>query len=169
MRGFFGFAVILAMITTLIFFSAAIYENTTKTKEIINELIKAEEANKEKTLLENNVDKIIHTKLEEQIKKNNYNIKKAQTEINTALEAYLLNKADVTTPAHEKIGKATRDQLNNQSKVTILQSEEGAYAEYVYTSNPQRSLIVSKKLGNEIITYFTIPLGQTTRIIKLII
>jgi len=166
MKGFFGFALCLAMILILLLFGTTIQKDQEQLEKIKNELIIAEQANKEKTLLENNTDKIIKTKLIEQTENKNFNTAKAQNEINTALENYLQGKAVATTIFGEKIGELTKEFLKENSSVMILQTNGKTYAEYVFTSNTSKNTTVSSKLGNKIITYFEIPAGHTTRIMN---
>ncbi len=167
MKGFFGFASALAMITLLFFLGAAVVQSENELFDTQNELIKAEQANKERTLLENNCDKIIYAKLNEQILKNNFNVASAQNEINSALANYLKGKAKSMNLFHEETGEITNTSLNHNSAVILLQTKEVIYAEYVYSSNPLRNTFVGKRLGEEIITYFEIPIGHTTRIFQL--
>jgi hypothetical protein len=164
-KGFFGFAIVLAM--SLILFQAnyGLQKSFFETEKTKNELIKAEQANKERTLLENNTDKIIYIKLLEQIITKNYNRIKARNEINIALENYLKNKAEAKTIYGEKTGEITLDCLNENSEVFILPAKHVVYAEYAYTSDKTKTNIVGKKLGNEIKTEFKIPIGSTTRLI----
>jgi len=166
MKGFFAYAATMAMIIILLFFIPSITNNTNELEKTKNELIIAEEANKERTLIENNTDKIIYAKLNEQIGTQNFQVLLAQNEINYALEKYLRNKTSATTILGQKIGETTKDFLNENSSVAIFQTKEIIYAEYVFTSNLTKNTTVSVKLGNKIINQFQIPPGSTTKIIK---
>jgi len=167
MKGFFGFAAALAMVALLFFLGAAIVQSENELNATQNELIKAEQANKERTLLENNCDKIIYSKLNEQILKNNFNVADAQSEINSALANYLNKKAKSMNQFHEEIGEVTSTFLNQNSAVVLLQTEEAIYAEYNFTSTPLMNTRIGKKLGEKIISYFEIPIGYTTKIFQL--
>ena len=59
MKGFFSFLVVMLILIVLINFSINIQNNSHEFKKIKSELIAIENASKERTLLENNVDKII--------------------------------------------------------------------------------------------------------------
>jgi hypothetical protein len=167
MKGFFGFAAMLAMATLLFFLGATVVQSENELSTTQNELIKAEQANKERTLLENNCDKIIYSKLNEQILLNNFNVADAQNEINSALANYLKGKAKSLNIFHEETGEVTKTLLNQNSAVILLQTKEAVYAEYAFTSTPQINSLVGKKLGTTIISYFEIPIGHTTRIFQL--
>ena len=108
MKGFFAFAVAMAMLVVLLFFCIGNNENHFVFEQTKNELMKAEQANKERTLLENNTDKIISTKLDEQIILRNYNVASAQLAINTALANYLKGKANATSAFFENLGEVKR-------------------------------------------------------------
>ncbi|MFA5125540.1 MAG: hypothetical protein WC462_00875 [archaeon] len=166
MKGFFGFALCLAMMLILVLFGSTIQKEEEQLEKIQNELIIAEQANKEKTLLENNTDKIIKIKLTEQAENKNFKTAKAQNEINTALENYLRGKAIAATIFGEKIGEPTKEFLKENSNVMILQTNGSIYAEYVFTSSTLKNTTISSRLGNKIITHFEIPAGHTTRIIN---
>jgi len=163
MKGFFAFAVAMAMLVVLLFFCIGNNENHFVFEQTKNELMKAEQANKERTLLENNTDKIISTKLDEQIILRNYNVASAQLAINTALANYLKGKANATSAFFENLGEVNATYLTENSSVMILTVKGVTYAEYTYTSTPLLNTIVSKKLGNEIITYFKIPIGYSQK------
>lgn len=165
MKGFFGYAVCLAMIITLLYFTIAQNESTrllTKTK---NELIIAENANMQRTLLENNADRIIYYSLISQALKKNFNNENAKKEINFALSKYLIGKTNSMTIFFEVIGKTTHEYLNENSKVLILGGKEATYAEYTFTSNLTKTNTVGKIFGNKIKIPFIIPAGSTTKII----
>jgi hypothetical protein len=166
MKGFFGFAICLAMILILVLFTTTIQQEQLKLEKTKNKLIIGEQANKERTLLENNTDKIIKTKLIEQTENKNFKIKKAKNEINSALENYLKGKTIASTIFKEKIGETTKEFLNENSSVILLQTKGAIYAEYVFTSTPTKKTMVTAKLGKGLITYFEIPIGYTTKIIN---
>jgi hypothetical protein len=127
--------------------------------------MKIEQANKERTILENNVDKIINKKLTEQILKQNFNITTAQNEINSALSKYLQNKVDATNLFYEKKFELNLTYLNKNTSVIIIKAEGLTYGEYDYTSNPIKNEIVGKKIGNKLKTNFKIPAGYMQKII----
>lgn len=166
MKGFFGYALGLAMLIILIYLGIALGNNQFELEKVKNELIMAEITNKEKTLLENNTDKIIRTKLEEQMSLRNYNLSKAQNEINSTLSNYFKGKASAYSIFNEQLGEATTSFLNQNSSIAMFESQGITYAEYTFTSNPLKNTTVKTKLGNKIITYFQIPIGYNTKIIR---
>ena len=165
MKGFLSFALVLAMILCLLWISVANNQNSFALEQTKNELIKAEMANKERTLLENAVDKIVKAKLTEQILRKNFNVINAQNEINSKLAEYFKEKADAQNLAHEIIGEANIVFLNQNTSVQLLQGEGAVYAEYTFTSSLMKNTTVGNKLGNKIISYFEIPIGYTQRIL----
>jgi len=167
MKGFFSFAVAMAMLVILLYFTIENNENQLIFEKTKNELMKAEEANKERTLLENNTDKIISKKLDEQILLKNYNVAKAQNSINSALANYLKDKTNTSGIFFENLGEVNTTYLHENSSVVILAVHGVTYAEYTYTSNPLLNTIVSKRLGEKIITYFKIPIGYTQKKIQI--
>ena len=166
MKGFFGYALGLAMLIVLLYLGLALGNHQFELEKVKNELIIAEISNKEKTLLENNTDKIIRTKLEEQIILKNYNLIRAQNEINSALSNYFKGKASAMSIFNENLGEATTFFLNQNSSVAIFEGEGITYAEYSFTSSLLKNTTVSVKLGNKIITYFQIPIGYIIKIIR---
>jgi hypothetical protein len=163
MKGFFSFAIVMGAIVVLLFFCIGTNENNSIFEQTKHELMKAEISNKERTIIENNVDKIVNFKLEEQILKRNFNVILAQKEINSKLASYLNGKASASTIDFRIIGEVTENYLTENSSVMILKSNGVTYAEYTYSSTPQLNTIVSKKIGNQIFTYFQIPIGYTQR------
>ena len=161
MKGFFSFAIFFTLAGILLFFAAENENDFYKLSEIKNELIISEISNMERTLLENNTDKIIQLKLNEQIGKNNFKITSVQTEINSKLANHFSEKVRAATIFGEDKGIANEQFLKDNTSVTILQGEEFVYGEYVFTSNSSKNTIVKGKLGNKINSYFTIPIGYT--------
>jgi len=166
MKGFVSFTLVIAIIAVLLFFKIGMMETETKLDSATNELIKAEITNKDRTMLENGVDKIINKKLEEQILKNNFDTTRAQNEINIELSKYLYNKTYGAKITGENIGESTNTFLNENSKVTILKTKYLTYAEYNFCSNLLKNTTIKKKFGNEIKTEFMIPIGYTNKIAK---
>ncbi|MFA6269274.1 MAG: hypothetical protein WCW13_04250 [archaeon] len=165
MKGFFAYALCLAMIITLLFFGVSIQKNQFTLEQLKNELIIADTANKERTLLENNTDKIILLKLKEATLLKNFKTDLVQEQINLSLLSYLKGKSKARTIFNEELGEATLSFLNQNSSVTMLTSKEITYAEYTFTSNILKTTTVGTTLGNKIKSYFLIPTGRTTRII----
>ncbi len=163
MKGFFSFAVMLAMLILLFWFNYENEKNMTQFKSIENELIKIEQANKERTVMENNVDKIIGIKLKEQILKQNFNLASAQNEINSALLKYTQNKTEATNLFYEKKLELNINYLNKNTSLIIIKAKGATYGEYDYTSNISENEMVSKKLGNKVKTNFEIPIGYSQK------
>lgn len=165
-KGFLSFALVLAMILCLLYMALALQETNFEFEKTKNELIKAEQANKERTLLENGTDRIITAKLEEQIMLENFNVQKAKNEINSKLAQYLKGKTITTNLFRQKTGEISTNFLNENTTAQILKGKNLAYAEWTYSSNTAKNSIISAKFGNKIISYFEIPIGHTQKIIK---
>ncbi len=168
MKGFVSFFLLLIICTALIAFAQQTSTSNLRLEEIKNELIKAEEANKQRTILENNTDLIIKAKLEEQINQKNFNREKAKQEINKTLAIYLKNKADIREPFKEK-QEITTDLLNPNSSTQIIKIKNIIYAEYSFTSNNDKTLAIISNLGNKIKINFQLPAGYTQKIIRMVI
>ena len=154
-KGFLGFILILAMLTVILIFTIQINQNNENLKKTINELIKAENSNCERTLIENNIDKIIDTKLNEQITLQNFNTTTARNSINSALYNYLNSKAKIYF-FNEQSNKITFLFLNQNSTVQLLKSEYFIYAQYVFAPNTVTTQI-KQKLGNKLTCEFIFP------------
>ena len=165
-KGFTGFALIIAIITLLLFFSISLNQNNETLNKTKNELIKAEWANKERTILENNVDKIIETKLNEQITLQNFNTSIAKNSINQKLSSYLNEKAQVYGTTNQN-GKISTTFLNQNSSIQLLKSEYLIYAEYVFSPNFVATQ-VKQKLGNKLISEFIFPSNYTKTIMRVV-
>jgi len=165
-KGFIGVVLILAILTLLLFFTIQLNQNNYNLEKIKNELIKAEVANKERTLIENNVDKIINTKLNEQITLQNFNTTIAKNSINSALSNYLQNKAKVYL-INKNTKQITTTFLNQNSSVQLLKSEYYIYAEYNYSPNTITT-IIKQNLGNNLISEFIFPSNYTKTIMRVI-
>ena len=165
-KGFVGFVLILAMITLILFFTIQINQNNENLEKTINELIKAEISNKERTLLENNVDKIIDTKLNEQITLQNFNTTTAKNSINSALYNYLNLKAKIYL-FNEQSSTITLLFLNQNSTVQLLKSEYFIYAQYVFVPNTVTTQI-KQKLGNKLVSEFIFPNNYTKTVWRVV-
>ena len=165
-RGFVGFALILAIATLLLFFTIQLNQNNENLEKTKNELIKAETANKERTLLENNIDKIIDTKLNEQILLQNFNTSTAKNSINSALFNYLNKKTKVYlfNGASEELSTTF---LNQNSSVQLLKSEYFIYAEYVYAPNTLTTKL-KQIFGNKLISEFIFQTNYTKTIMRVV-
>jgi hypothetical protein len=164
MKGFFAFATVLAIISLLLIFSHNSAESSFILEQTENELIKTEEAHKERTLLENNVDKIVEEKLKEQIEKRNHNTKKALEEISASLSEFLKEKTVAKTIFGQTIGEVTKEFLNENSAVQIIKTKKFIYAEYTFTSNLSKTNTITADFGNEIKIEFRVPIGYSQNI-----
>jgi len=165
MKGFFSTIVVVAILLILINFSTLTLNLENNLNKLEINLITVETASKERTIMENNVDRIIHQKLIEQVQKENFNLIIMQAEINLALLNYLGTRAKATNLFFENENQLTLNYLMNNSTAFLLEVEGIKFAEYSFTSTPLINTTVSSKLGKDNILYFTIPIGYTARVI----
>ncbi len=165
-KGFVGFALMLAMSVLLLFFTIQLNQNNETMEKTKNELIKAETANKERTLIENNVDKIINVKLNEQIILQNFNTSTAKKSINSALFDYLNKKTKVYL-FNGSTNELSTAFLNQNSSVQLLKSEYFIYAEYVYAQNIPTTQL-KQIFKNKLISEFIFPTNYTKTIMKVV-
>jgi hypothetical protein len=164
MKGFFAYTICLAMLILITYFLVTTEISQRNLHNTKNELLIIEQSNMQRTLLENNVDKIIYQKLLGEITKNNFRVTSVQNEINTALAKYLQGKTKSMTIFLEVTGEVSKDFLNQNSAVTLLQTNGLTYAEYSFTSNQLKTSTVGALIGNTLKTVFLIPPGSTTTI-----
>ncbi len=166
MKGFFSFSIILALLLLLIIFSIGINESSLEKEKIKTELIALEQASKERTLIENNVDKIISVSLTEQIEKENLNLIIAQNEINSALLKYLRPRARKTNLFLEDMGILDLLYLNENSVVLLFEYNGLTYGEYAFTSNIGKTNNISSFLGRQTKLFFKIPIDYSMKVLK---
>ncbi|MGI6589078.1 MAG: hypothetical protein ACOX1V_00220 [Candidatus Iainarchaeum sp.] len=165
-KGFSGFILTTLMLALMLSFTIQLNENKLIMKETINELIKTEMGNKERTLIENNLDKIIQTKLNEQITLQNFNTQTAKKIINQEIYNYLKDKATIQKLTGSNT-PLTQLFLNQNSSVQLLKSEYLIYAQYVYaTSNTTTK--IKQQIGENIITEFIFPQNYSKTITRVI-
>lgn len=165
-KGVFSFIIILAIISIILITTITINNSNQNLEKTKNELIKIEISQKERTLIENNIDKIIETKLREQIILKNYNSLKIQKEINSKLLTYLQNKAQTCDTFSSTKGELSLNYLNNNSTTYAIQNEYTNYGEYSYTSNLTKNTLICKEFGEKTIIEFKIPINYTTKVIN---
>ncbi|MCX6801340.1 MAG: hypothetical protein NTZ73_04075 [Candidatus Diapherotrites archaeon] len=164
MRGIFCFSITLVMLAILLNFS--IIENGfySKLEKGKSALIEMESGNKERTIIENNVDKIVSTEIAEQIENGNLNSESIKDEINSSLAGYLKGRANASTIFSKTQGSTiTKEFLNGNSNAFILELGGKKYGEYSFASNAEKTNIVSKTFGNNAKAIFTIPIDYTIR------
>ncbi len=167
MKGFFSFAVVIAMLVIILIFSLALQNNNLFLEKTKNGLMKIEQANKERTIIENNTDKIILLKLEEQIHKQNFNTTLIQNEINSKLFSYLKDKSSAMNLFFEETGAITINYLNQNTTTFILKANGLNYAEYTYCSSTLKNTFIGKNILGTGINFY-IPIGYTIKIIRAI-
>lgn len=165
-NGLFTFIILLVMLLILLELNIFLQKNNLSFEKTKNELIKLEEANKKRTIMEENIDKIIFLKLEENLKKNNSNIFDVQKEINSFILNYLKEKAKATNLFLENEKNLSLNYLNENSVVSIIKIKNITYSEYVFTSNVSKTNNISSKIGNEIKVNFKIPIDYSIKVVR---
>ncbi len=165
-KGLFSFIIVLAITLILLEFFIGLQETTNSFEKTKNELIKIEKAHLERTVIEQNVDRIVLEKLSKQLEKKNTNSLIVQREINNSLNHYLSGKARATSIFSEHEEKLTIEYLNKNSILIILEFDNKFFSEYVFTSDITRTEKVSGKMGNKMKTEFEIPFNYTIRVIR---
>jgi len=166
MKGFFSTIIIIAILLILINLSILSFNLENNLSSLESDLIIVENASKERTIMENNIDRIIQQKLIEQVEKENFNLILIQTEINSSLLNYLGKRAKATNLFFEDELPLTLDYLMLNSSAFLLEIKGIKFAEYSYTSAPLMNTTISSKLGKDSILYFTIPIGYTIRVVQ---
>ena len=163
-RGLYGFFIVLAfaaIYTGLIAENARTNEAIAKTK---NKLLEAEKLNTLRTIAEENIDRAIKEKLEEQLRKTT-NESTVKTEINNTLlqlleklaETYSENpQMEFSTGNGDKISK---EFLEKNSKALVIDTETGTKKAEYYIISGFGGTIKGKHFEQEIM----IPTGYTVK------
>jgi len=153
------------MVLFLLELSIIFNENNFILSETKTDLIVLEQANTERTIIENNVDRIITNKLIEQLEKENLNVLIAQNEINSALLNYLQSRARKSNLFLEESDPLDLFYLNQNSVVVLLQVKGVSYGEYVFSSNELKTNNISRLLGDKIKIQYKLPIEYFVSVI----
>ncbi|MFA5763732.1 MAG: hypothetical protein WC915_02880 [archaeon] len=165
MKGFFSFLLVLVMMN-IIFGLVIITQETQNTSKKTNiELIAIENASKDRTILENNVDKIIYQSLLEIVLLEKTNIPTSKNNINSKLLNYLKNKAFATNILLQTPHTLTLSYLNNSTQLEIYKSNQISYVNYYFTTGEFLTNNISTEFGNSIKLIFKIPRNYTQKVI----
>jgi hypothetical protein len=165
MKGFFGFVIvfaILVLLLTLVTFENNFYSSLEKAKIMI---IDSEQASKERTILESNIDKIIFSVLEEQVLQENFEIENVKNEVNQKIIIYIKGRAKASTIFFENNKEPTTNFLNENSESLLVEKSGITYAEYVFTGGILRNNTISNNFSKNAKIFFQIPPGYTVRVI----
>ncbi|MEK6959405.1 MAG: hypothetical protein AABW59_05170 [archaeon] len=163
MKGFFSFAIALAIIALILFVNVSSEKNSSVLRETNSALIEAESANMQRTILENNIDRIIFENLLLQALSQNFNSNSAKTAVNNNLVNYLQGKAKISSFIEDK--EISLAELNENSTVIIVHRGTSIFADYTYTGGTLRNMLVRKTFGDKFGVEFLIPAGYTVRVI----
>ena len=164
MRGFFGFLVVFVMLILLLLVSVNENNFYSELGEAKTILIEAEQGSKEKTIIENNVDKIVFEKLKEQVLQKNFLIESIMFEINNPLSSYLSTRTTANIIG-TKIGPVNTEFLTLNSIAFLIEKEGVTYAEYTFTGGLLKTNTVSHTFGEKIEIEFVIPADYTVRVV----
>jgi len=165
MRGFFGFVLVFAMLIMLLGLAATENNFYCRLGEAGALMIEAEQASKERGLMDSSLDKIVAAKLGEQIAEENFEAGTVKEEVNRALADYFAGKADATTSLFEFLGEPNEEFLNENSEAFLIEKDGITYAEYVFTGGLFRNRTVSGKPGGQAVARFFVPAGYTVRVV----
>jgi len=163
MKGFFSFILLFLMAVIILEYSLFFVSQENNFLETKIELIALETSNKDRTILENNVDRLIFNTLNNELDKTT-NLIIIQNSVNLKLLNFLDGKVIAKVKKVKK--NLNLSFLNNSSSVISFETQKIKYAEYVFTHGPLLNNSISKTLGNEMKTNFTIPVYYTQRVIK---
>jgi hypothetical protein len=165
MKGF--FSVFLIIISVIIIFDLILIINKTNSSfsEINNELIAMENASRERTIIEKNIDKIVQKGLEETIFFN-YDSKTSLENINIKLERYLKGKVFETNLFSNSKKEINKNRLNNLSVVSVFKTKQLSFAQYTFSSDITKTTILSKALGKNLFLEFKLPIDYSQELIK---
>jgi hypothetical protein len=152
MRGIFSFSIILVVLVVLLNLSLVENNFYAKIEKAEKDCIEAENSSKERTILENSIDKIIEAKLGEQMRNRNFLPASVKNEINQRLSEYLPS--------------ATKEFLNSNSNAYTMEAGGKKYGEYSFTSNEMKTIFITKKIGKKSTAYFTIPVDYSIKLIE---
>lgn len=164
MKGFFSFIIVLLVIIT-IFGIITFFDNSSiKKSELINTLIELENNSKERTIIENNLDRIIEKKLLEQLIIENYNLSNAKENVNKAIINYLKN-GEVKTIYFNNKEKLTLGRLNSMTSVSIIEINGIKVATFEFTSSFNKNEIVTKQINERFDFYFSLPIAYKNKVV----
>ncbi len=174
-RGLFAFSIGMILLIIMVNFVLIEKSFSEKINETKNILIDGENASKERTLLENNFDRVIEEKLLEQIKLKNYNNGLAKKIISKEIEEKFpeieqtsifdaeLNEDEQDAESKKNKIKIDSDFLEETSEVILIETDEGTYAEYTFTSTKMKDKIMQKRFGKKSIILFKVPIGYSVK------
>ena len=165
MKGFFSFVLLFLMSIIILEYSLFFISQQSLFSQTKLELIALENASKDRTIIENNVDKIIYQSLLEIILLEKTNIPTSKDIINTNLLNYLKNKAYATDILLQNPHTLTLSYLNNSTKLVIYKSDQISHVDYYFTTNESLTNNISTELGNSIKLIFKIPQYYTQKVI----
>ena len=165
MKGFFSFIIIFFMILILLN-SVFFFNNQNNNRQkIVYQLVQIEQNNKERTLLENNVDNIIRIKLNEILFSNNLNLVSAKKLMNDALYKFLKNKAFITEYNLDSGSKITLGEIDQVTKIFVDEIENIKIGQFFFTGGFFKSKNISKNFGEKFVTKFKIPVDYTIKMV----
>jgi hypothetical protein len=165
MKGFFSFIIILLIIIFLINFSIFRIDVNSEKNDLLNTLIEIEQSSKERTIMENNIDRIITTKLSHQFLEEDFRLEKTKNNINSKIFNYLKNKSKISSIYFDSEEQITLSKLNSMSSVWLTQIDKIKFATYEFTSNTNKNKIISQNFGTDFDLYFKIPINYKISVV----
>lgn len=164
MKGFFSFLIILFLIIFL-FNILIFFENEdNKKNDLINNLIELENASKERTIIENNLDRIIEKKLLDTLITENYSLNNAKENVNKAIVNFL-KESYFKNIYFENNEKITPQKLNSMTNISVFEINGIKFALFEFTSNSSKTQVISKKLGKGFDFHFELPINYQNKMV----
>ena len=129
------------------------------------ELIALENASKDRTIIENNVDTIITQTLITIVLLEKTNIPASKELINLNLLNYLQDKAFATDLLLLNQSRLNLLHINNSTQLEVYKTQGLTYANFYFTGGENLENNISSELGNSIKLIFKIPKGYTKKVI----
>ncbi|MDD3159464.1 MAG: hypothetical protein PHQ98_00675 [Candidatus ainarchaeum sp.] len=149
------FIIIIMIINQLIIFQQINEKNNLMQNTLsINEII-----NCKRTILEEKIDNVIYQELQKEFIKQYFDSDTIKENINQNLEKiFLKENLILENQLKNEINLPTKENLNKVTKVSITHLEKVTIIDYIFTSNFEKTIKLTKKIGDKMNTYFEIPI-----------
>lgn len=165
MKGFFSFIIVL--IATLFLINIILFLNTENNtrNELITKLIEIENYNSKRTIIENNVDKIIDVSLNELLINDNFNLKNAKTIVNGRLFNYLKKRSFEYDIFFYSKKDLTLNYLNKTTSIELIELKKTKFAYFYFTGGEFRNKKIGNNFGQDFDLIFKIPIGYNKKVV----
>lgn len=165
MKGFFSFIIVLIITLFLINFILFTNSQNYERNETINKLIEIENYNSKRTIMENNVDRIILVSLNELLFNDNFNLNNAKMVVNKRLFNYLKDNSFEYDIFFNKKQNLTLNYLNSTTSIELIEIKKTKFAYFYFTGGEFRNKNIGTVFGNDFSLIFKIPIGYNKKIV----